>query len=96
LEGDFFDLKDVHHGQGSLDRYQSTAALENLIEVYKFWIATADLDGFRIDTVKHMDLGATRHFAMAIHEFAVSIGKEHFFWLVKLLAVANGRLIRCQ
>jgi glycosidase len=79
LEGDFFDLKDVHHGQGSLDQYQSAAALESMIEVYKFWIATADLDGFRIDTVKHMDLGATRHFAMAIHEFAVSIGKEHFF-----------------
>jgi glycosidase len=79
LEGDFFDLKDVHHGQGNLDNYQPSAALQGLIEVYKFWIAVADLDGFRIDTVKHMDLGATRYFASSIHEFAVSIGKEHFF-----------------
>ncbi len=79
LEGDFFDLKDVHHGTGDLDHYQPTAALESLIQVYKFWIADADLDGFRIDTVKHMDPGATRYFAAAMHEFGVSIGKEHFF-----------------
>ncbi len=26
--------------------------------MYKFWIAYADLDGFRVDTVKHMDPGA--------------------------------------
>jgi len=38
----------------------------------------ADLDGYRIDTVKHMKLGATRIFASAIHEFAESIGKEYF------------------
>lgn len=79
LEGDFFDLKDVHHGEGDIDHYQPSAALQSLIEVYKFWIADADLDGFRIDTVKHMDLGATRYFTSAIHEFGVSIGKEHFF-----------------
>lgn len=79
LEGDFSDLKDVHHGEGTLDDYSPSPALKYLCEVYKFWIAYADVDGFRIDTVKHMDKGATRFFASAIHEFAQSIGKEHFF-----------------
>jgi glycosidase len=79
LEGDFFDLKDVHHGEGSLDKYSPSAALKHLCKVYKFWIAYADIDGFRIDTVKHMEKGATRFFASVIHEFTQSIGKENFF-----------------
>jgi glycosidase len=79
LEGDFFDLKDIHQGHGSIDDYQPSAALKALCEVYKFWIAYADLDGFRVDTVKHMDAGATRYFASVIHEFAQAIGKEKFY-----------------
>src|SRR5262249_15692566 len=77
-DGDFFDLKDVHHGQGEIDTYQPSKALMRLCDVYKFWIAFADLDGFRIDTVKHMDPGATRLFGSTIHEFAQSIGKDNF------------------
>ena len=47
-----------------------SSALIALCQVYKYWIAYADLDGFRIDTVKHMDLGAVPFFASVIHEFA--------------------------
>lgn len=79
LEGDFFDLKDIGHGVGSIDHYQPSAALKALCQVYKFWIAYADLDGFRVDTVKHMDPGATRYFASVIHEFTQAIGKEKFY-----------------
>lgn len=78
-EGDFFGLKDISHGQGALDDYQPSAALRNLSEVYKYWIAYADLDGYRIDTVKHMEDGATRYFASVIHEFTQAIGKENFY-----------------
>ncbi|MEB3279427.1 MAG: alpha-amylase family glycosyl hydrolase [Lyngbya sp.] len=80
-EGDFFDLKDLHHGYGSPDDYQVSPGLRYLCEVYKYWIAYADLDGFRIDTVKHMDDGATRYFVSVIREFTQSIGKENFFLL---------------
>ena len=79
LEGDFSDLKDIALGQGSIDDYSRSEALRVLCEVYKFWIAFADLDGYRVDTVKHMDLGATRFFGSVIHEFAQSIGKENFY-----------------
>jgi hypothetical protein len=86
LDGDFLDLKNIALGERAFgpsgreepDRYRPAAALGHLIAVYRWWIAFADLDGFRIDTVKHMELGATRIFASAIHEFAASIGKERF------------------
>lgn len=78
-EGDFFTLKDIHHGDGDLDRYEPSAALEAITRCYRFWMAYADLDGFRIDTVKHMDLGATRYFASVIKEFAMRLGKENFY-----------------
>jgi glycosidase len=80
-EGDFYDLKDIYHGHGSVDDYRVSDALRYLCEVFKYWIAYADIDGFRIDTVKHMDIGATRYFVSAIREFTQSIGKENFFLL---------------
>jgi glycosidase len=85
-DGDFFGLKDLHHGERTLvngvdqiDDYLAAPTLRHLCEVYKFWIAFADLDGFRLDTVKHMDPGAARFFSSAIHEFAETIGKENFY-----------------
>ncbi|HEY5853554.1 MAG TPA: alpha-amylase family glycosyl hydrolase [Aldersonia sp.] len=79
LEGDFFGYKDVWHGSGHVDDYRASAALETLTRAYQYWLAYADLDGFRVDTVKHMNPGATRFFTSAIHEFAESIGKDSFF-----------------
>jgi glycosidase len=78
-EGDFFGLKDIHQGAGAIDDFRPSAALRALAAIYKFWIAYADLDGFRVDTVKHMDPGATRYFASVIHEFTQAIGKENFY-----------------
>jgi glycosidase len=71
--GDFFDLKDLN-----LNRPDTLAAA---IQVYQYWIALSDCDGFRIDTVKHTPREGTRNFCGAIHEYAESIGKE-YFWLL--------------
>jgi glycosidase len=90
LEGDFCSLKDINHGFGVEDPAQSwdlerrinlfrpSATLDHLIKAYRFWMAYADIDGFRLDTVKHMEPGAVRYFASAIHEFAQTLGKENF------------------
>jgi glycosidase len=78
-EGDFYDLKDIRLGSGDIDNYVPSPALEALCRAYQFWIAYADVDGFRVDTVKHMDPGATRYFTSVIHEFAQRIGKENFY-----------------
>ena len=87
FEGDFVTLKDIYHGEHArdasgqriVDEFRPAPALKALCEIYKFWIALADVDGFRIDTVKHMEPGATRYFASVIKEFAQSLGKENFF-----------------
>ena len=79
MQGDFFDLKDIHLGTGAVDDYTPSSALWALCQVYKSWIAYADVDGFRVDTVKHMDPGATRFFTSVIHEFAQNLGKENFY-----------------
>lgn len=79
LEGDFFSLKNTELGSGGVDEFRPSAALSALTRIYAFWIAETDIDGYRIDTVKHMPLGATRFFASSIHEFAQSIGKENFY-----------------
>lgn len=83
-EGDFFDLKDVHHGVGPVDDYRPSEALMHQIEVYKYWMAFADLDGYRVDAVKHMDPGATRLFGSAMHEFAARIGKDNFYLIAEI------------
>ncbi len=78
VEGDFEGLKDIAHGSGGLDDYRPSPALVALTRAYCWWLAFADLDGFRVDAVKHMDRGATRYFASVVHEFAQSIGKDRF------------------
>lgn len=70
--GDFFDLKNIE---------LNGAQLSAIIDVYRYWIALSDCDGFRIDTVKHVPFEASRHFCGGIREFAESIGKSNFLLL---------------
>jgi glycosidase len=50
-----------------------------LIRVFSFWIQVGNIDGFRIDTLKHVEHGFWQEFAPAIRRFAKSLGKEKFF-----------------
>lgn len=79
VEGDLFALKSLDlrlQWDGQYPRIAS--ALPCLALAYGFWIAYADLDGFRIDAAKHMPEEALRNFCDVIREFAQSIGKENF------------------
>lgn len=90
LEGDFCALKDLSHGSASpgncetwdllcrIGQFHPSLTLQHLADAYKFWIAFADVDGFRVDTVKHVEPGAMRFFNNVIREFAQSLGKENF------------------
>ena len=71
INGDFLSLKelDITH----------PPALDTLIKVYKYWVAKTDVDGFRVDTVKHMESSATAIFCNAVREYAERIGKQNFF-----------------
>ena len=46
---------------------------------YKYWIALTDCDGFRIDTLKHIDQQSARNLCGTIKEFAAGLGKADFF-----------------
>jgi glycosidase len=60
--------------------------LDTLIKAYKYWIAATDIDGFRVDTVKHMESGATAIFCNAIREYSKRIGKQNFFIFGEIVA----------
>jgi len=38
-------------------RTETTYVRTNMANIYEYWVGQADFDGFRIDTVKHMDGG---------------------------------------
>jgi glycosidase len=84
-EGDFFALKDLHLGQWDENTFHPSAALITLTTVYKYWLAFADLDGFRIDTVKHMPPAAVAYFAQEIRQFAASLGKHRFLLIGEIV-----------
>jgi glycosidase len=71
INGDFISQKELD--------LKNSLVLSDLVRVYKYWIAAADIDGFRIDTVKHMEHSATAIFCNAIREYAKRIGKSNFF-----------------
>jgi len=74
--GDFFELRDFN-----LEREDVIAALA---QVYQYWIALSDCDGFRVDAVKHVSPRSSRKFCNAIHGFAESIGKDNFLLVGEL------------
>ncbi|SDZ24634.1 Glycosidase [Geodermatophilus africanus] len=67
---DFLTLKDF-----ALD---VAPTLADLVTCYQYAIAAFDVDGFRIDTVKHMTLEDARNFCGAVAEYAESLGKPNF------------------
>lgn len=70
-QGDFMNLKEL-----DLD---NPIVLTTLKAVYKYWIRAADIDGYRIDTVKHVESEPVTSFCTSIKEYAASIGKQNFF-----------------
>jgi glycosidase len=78
-EGDMFALKTLDLQVRADGQYrQASSALACLALTYCFWIAYADLDGFRIDAAKHMGEPALRTFCDTVREFAQRVGKERF------------------
>ena len=78
VNGDFLSLKELDITRPDV--------LNTLIQAYKYWIAAADIDGFRVDTVKHMESSATAIFCNAVREYAKRIGKQNFFIFGEIVA----------
>jgi len=78
--GDFGSLKEIatDFGQMTADRGFEFTARNVLITAYQYVVARFDIDGYRIDTLKHVEREFARTFGNAIREFALSIGKKNF------------------
>jgi glycosidase len=50
-----------------------------LVDVYATWVETADFDGFRIDTVKHVEPEFWRYFSQKVRSRLAKQGKTNFF-----------------
>lgn len=60
-------------------RTESPYLRTNMAAVYNYWIQTAGFDGFRVDTVKHCEMGFWQDWCPRIHAFAATNGKPNFF-----------------
>ena len=48
-------------------------------ELHKYWIAYADVDGFRMDAAKHVTEDFIATFSTELRAYAKSLGKDNFF-----------------
>jgi glycosidase len=73
--GDISSLKDYEND----DDATGSDVINALIKAHCYWIREADVDGFRVDAVKHMGAVACSRFCSNVREYAQSLGKRHFF-----------------
>ncbi len=53
--------------------------VQGMIDIYETWVEDVGVDGFRIDTVKHVNMEFWQQFGPALQGFAASVGNEDFF-----------------
>lgn len=70
--GELFGLDDL--------RTEDPSVRQDLIDAHTWLISQTDADGFRIDTVKHVELDFWQDFGPALRSFAAAnLGKTNFF-----------------
>jgi len=74
-----------HYQLGELDglddfRTETTYVRSNMAAIYQYWIQQVGIDGFRIDTVKHIENGFWQSWCPAVHAFAATnSARPNFF-----------------
>ncbi|OLP18011.1 alpha-amylase [Leptolyngbya sp. 'hensonii'] len=79
--GDFFSLK----GFNNDDDPDGLELQEILIKAHCYWMREADIDGFRMDAVKHMGELAVARFCSEIREYAYRLNKRWFLLFGELV-----------
>ena len=69
--GDFFGLDDLFT--------EHPVVVQGMIDVYTTWIGELGIDGFRIDTMKHVDSAFWQRFGPSVLDYARRQGKDEFF-----------------
>ncbi|MFE1781865.1 pullulanase-type alpha-1,6-glucosidase [Streptomyces sp. NPDC059506] len=69
--GDFSGLDDLWT--------ERPEVVEGMERIYERWVKDFDVDGFRIDTVKHVDMAFWTQWATALDAYAAKQGRDDFF-----------------
>jgi len=77
----YVDPDQVYGELAGLDdlKTEDPAVVAQLVAAAEFLIDSTDCDGFRIDTVKHVDMPFWQAWTPAVRAHAVSVGKSDFF-----------------
>ena len=79
---DFNSTSQLELGELSgLDDFRTESAYvrTNLAAIYSWWVTNAGFDGFRVDTVKHAELGFWQDWCPRIYNAVAAAGKTNFF-----------------
>ncbi|MET7615371.1 pullulanase-type alpha-1,6-glucosidase [Streptomyces sp. NPDC005408] len=76
--GDFSGLDDLW-----TERPEVVTGME---QIYEKWVRDFDIDGFRIDTVKHVDMDFWTQWATALDAYAAARGRDDFFMFGEVFA----------
>lgn len=71
LYGDFFGLDDLFT--------ENPRVVNGFVDIYKTWIRDFGIDGFRIDTMKHVNDEFWQQFGPQVLSYAKEQGKDEFF-----------------
>lgn len=80
-EGDFQTLKTFRND----DSPEALYVQEAMTKIHCHWIRETDVDGFRVDAVKHMGERYVSQFCSHIREYAYKLGKSNFFLFGELV-----------
>ncbi len=69
--GDFFGLDDLFT--------ENPKVVDGFLDVYETWVKDFSVDGFRIDTMKHVDDAFWQKFGPGLVDYAKANGKPEFF-----------------
>ena len=75
--GDFFGLDDLFT--------ENPKVVDGFIDIYRTWVKDFGVDGFRIDTMKHVDDAFWQEFGPGIVDYAKANGKPEFFMFGEVL-----------
>ena len=91
---DYNDSSQVELGELSgLDdfRTESPYIREQMKKIYEYWIEQVGFDGFRIDTVKHVEMSFWQEWCPALRAFAANRGKTNFFMFGEALDSSDAK-----
>ncbi|MFE6171676.1 pullulanase-type alpha-1,6-glucosidase [Streptomyces sp. NPDC056464] len=80
--GDFGGLDDLW-----TERPEVVQGMEN---IYQRWVRDFDIDGFRIDTVKHVNMEFWTQWATALDSYAAKQGRDDFFMFGEVYSADTG------